>query len=529
MENQSSDFVGHEPCPSCSSRDNFARYSDGHGHCFGCGHYEHSGDSNNRSMERVKMQQVDLNLVVGESRALPSRNITQKTCEFWKYEVGEMNGQPCHIANHYKDGQKFAQKIRLANKDFKFLGDTKKIPLYGQWLFRDKGKMLVVVEGELDALSVSQLQDHKWPVVSVPNGAQGAAKSIANNIDYVEGFDSVIFMFDMDEVGQEAAKECASLLKPSRGKIASLPLKDANEMLVAGRGKEVIDAIWGAKVYRPDGIISGIDTWDRLKEWGGGVGWEMPWAGLNDMLRGLREREITTFCSGSGLGKSTICRELAAAMVADGVPIGYIALEESIEKTALYFMSIYLNRPLYLQQDINFDDPEIREAWEKTVGVGGLELYDHFGSMGSDTLLTKIKYLKVAMGVKYVFLDHVSIVVSGQETDNERRTIDMLMTNLRSLVEETGVGIVLVSHVKRPDGKGHEEGARVTLAQLRGSAAIAQLSDNVIGLERNQQGHSSDELRIRVLKNRLAGQTGIACTLTYDHETGRLYDPVGKF
>ena len=528
MENQSSEFVKHEPCPRCGSNDNFGRYSDGHGYCFGCEHYEHAASTGDAvTKERVK---VDSSLISGEYAPLPNRNLTQRTLEHWKYELGEMSGKPCHIANHYKDGQKIAQKIRLPNKDFVFLGETKKIPLYGQWLWREKGKMLIITEGELDALSVSQIQDHKWPVVSVPNGAAGAAKAIANNIDYVEGFESVIFMFDMDKVGQEAAKECASLLKPSRGKIASLPLKDANEMLVAGRGKEVIDAIWGAKVYRPDGIISGADTWDRLKEWGGGVGWKMPWEGLNDMLRGLREREITTFCSGSGLGKSTICRELAAAMGADGVPVGYIALEESIEKTALYFMSIHLNRPLYLETDIDFESPEIREAWEKTVGMGTLELYDHFGSMASQNLINKIKYLKVAMGVKYVFLDHVSIVVSGQETDDERRTIDMLMTNLRSVVEETGVGMVLVSHLKRPTGKGHEEGARVTLAQLRGSAAIAQLSDNVIGLERNQQGVNSDELRIRVLKNRLAGQTGVACTLTYDHTTGRLYDPVsGNF
>ena len=37
-----SSFVRHEPCPKCGSRNNLARYSDGHATCFsgGCDYYE---------------------------------------------------------------------------------------------------------------------------------------------------------------------------------------------------------------------------------------------------------------------------------------------------------------------------------------------------------------------------------------------------------------------------------------------------------------------------------------------------------
>lgn len=112
----------------------------------------------------------------------------------------------------------------------------------------------------------SQLQGNKWPVVSVPTGAQGAAKAIKKSLTWVESFEKVVFMLDMDKHGREAAEECAKLLTPGKAHIASLPLKDANEMLKAGRGKEVIDAIWGAKVFRPDGIVYGCDiTLDSLK------------------------------------------------------------------------------------------------------------------------------------------------------------------------------------------------------------------------------------------------------------------------
>ena len=48
---EDSTFVRHEPCPSCGSKDNLARYSDGHGYCFGCHYREHGSDSGVRNLE----------------------------------------------------------------------------------------------------------------------------------------------------------------------------------------------------------------------------------------------------------------------------------------------------------------------------------------------------------------------------------------------------------------------------------------------------------------------------------------------
>jgi twinkle protein len=130
------------------------------------------------------------------------------------------------------------------------------------------------------------------------------------------------------------------------------------------------------------------------------------------------------------------------------------------------------------------------------------------------------------LGCRWIVLDHLSIVVSGissSDGGDERRLIDNTMTALRSLVEELGCGMILVSHLKRPEGRGHEEGAQTSLAHLRGSAAIAQLSDLVIGLERNQQDKETrDVTQVRILKNRFTGETGLAVALHYDRGTGRL-------
>jgi twinkle protein len=117
------------------------------------------------------------------------------------------------------------------------------------------------------------------------------------------------------------------------------------------------------------------------------------------------------------------------------------------------------------------------------------------------------------------------MIVSSQEIGDERKALDEIMTKLRTLVQETDVALIIVSHLKRPDGKGHEEGAVTSLAQLRGSGSIAQLSDMVLGLERDSQ---SDDIAtrnttcLRVLKNRFVGMTGPATYLYYDKDTGRL-------
>jgi twinkle protein len=118
------------------------------------------------------------------------------------------------------------------------------------------------------------------------------------------------------------------------------------------------------------------------------------------------------------------------------------------------------------------------------------------------------------------------MLVSAVHEGDERRAIDSIMTRLRSLVEETGAGLILVSHLRRVDGnKGHENGIEVSLSHLRGSNSIGQLSDCVIALERNQQSDDEMEARttkLRILKSRYTGDVGMATSLLYDKDTGRL-------
>ena len=527
---EGSDFVWHEPCPACGSRNNLGRYDDGHGYCFGCHYYEKPAQPNGESFAMQNLQlkkslkQEGLLSFQGEAADLPARKLREDTCRFWSYRVGEVDGQPAQLAYYLnKDRQPIACKVRFKDKSFKWLGDASSVDLYGQWLWSGQGKMIVVCEGELDALSTSQLQQNKWPTVSVPNGAASAAKSVKKSLEWLSGYDTVVFMFDMDEPGQKAAKECAELFEPGKAKIATLPLKDANECLISGKGEEVIRSMWTAQVYRPDGIINGADLWDTITKLENTKSIPYPWECLNKLTHGLRQQELVTLTAGSGIGKSAIVREIAYHLLNQNERVGMIMLEESVKTTALGLMGLYLNKRIALNRE-EINENELRLAFDNTLGTGRVYLYDHFGSTQVDHLLSRVRHLAKALDCKWIILDHLSIVVSSmEEGGDERKLIDRTMTLLRTLVQETGIGLIVVSHLRRPEGKGHEEGAQTSLSQLRGSHSIAQLSDFCLGLERNQQNEETrNQTIVRVLKNRFSGETGVAGTLFYDVQTGRL-------
>ena len=217
---------------------------------------------------------------------------------------------------------------------------------------------------------------------------------------------------------------------------------------------------------------------------------QYPFSGLNDLTYGVREGELVTITAGSGLGKSQFLREIVYHILQNTEDnIGLLFLEESVKRTAKSIMSLAANKPLHLP-DTEATDDELKSAFDSTLGTGRVFLFDHFGSTAIDNIINRVRFMAKALECRYVFLDHVSIVVSAQDNGDERKALDEIMTKLRMLVQETNIALIIVSHLKRPSDKGHEEGAATSLAQLRGSAAIAQLSDMVVSLERNGQALS---------------------------------------
>ncbi len=370
----------------------------------------------------------------------------------------------------------------------------------------------------MDVLSVWEAQPN-WDVVSIPNGAPAAKKALKHNYEWINTYDKVVIFFDNDEAGQKAAIESASVLPPGKVYIGFLEgYKDASDAIQA-HDEEAIRAVcnYDHFQYKPDGIVDAKSLIDVITTPTPPSDHDYPFQGLQNKLHGIRYGELVTITSGSGIGKSSFCRDLCTNLLNKGERVGYLALEESNRRTALGLMSTAVGRNLHLGEH---DRSELAEAFDNTIKNWDLHLFDGFGSYDPDHIYERIEYMASGLDTRVVFLDHLSILLSGLDGD-ERKMIDQTMTKLRSLVERTGISLFLVSHLRRTTSDvNHEEGARVTLGQLRGSAAIAQLSDGCIALERDQQsGSKSSSTTVRVLKNRYSGEVGVACQLSYDLST----------
>ncbi|ANS05753.1 DNA primase [uncultured phage_Deep-GF0-KM16-C193] len=517
-------FLGHAPCNNCGSRDNLAIYQN-HSYCFGCKIYiKHNGQVLD---QQPKPKTEFKDMITGITEALPRRKINSETCKVFNYETGTYNNKQCHIANYYdKNYNKVAQHLRFSDKSFIWLGDTDEITLFGQPLWRDGGRMVVITEGEIDAMSISQCQNNKYPVVSVPSGSASAKKYIKRELEWLSKFESIILMLDNDEAGVRASVECANLLPVKKVKIARLQAKDPNELLQKNKGHKIIEAVWEAKTYTPQGIITGqkiIDLFYQRKKIK-----SVPycWNGLNKKLSGIRLGELNLICAGTGTGKSAVCREIASHLLLQGHKVGYIALEEDVQRSIDGLVSVLVNAPIHKDEVREKVSKELLDKQVKFIS-DKVSFYKHLGSSDVNDLLNRIRYMVQSLDCEYIFLDHIGMIVSGItaiESSDERRLIDNIMTQLRQLVSELNCAMFVVSHLRRPEGKtSHEEGLQVSLSHLRGSHSLATLSNQVISFERNQQSETENNiLTVRVLKNRFSGDTGIAGTLLYNKETGRL-------
>lgn len=546
-ERKDSTFLRHEPCPSCGSRNNLARYSDGHGYCMGCSYYEHGDGVSKHSTPR---KQVPLDLILdGEVVGFRSRCLTDATCAHFNYQLGDYQGKKVHIAPYYDaDGNLVAQKIRFKDKSFKVLGSLDEALPFGSRSWQRSGRNIVVTEGEIDALSMSQVQGNKWPVVSIacgadndrdaagnplPNPGTKIRKYFAKHREYFLGFEKVILMFDNDRQGQFSAGVAAQVLG-SKAHIATLPgaFKDANEMLIHGSTQtgskaieQLVDAMWKAQQYRPEGLVDMATLKDAFMQ-DPPIGLSWPFESLTKLTYGIRLQEIYALAAGTGVGKTDFFTQTMEHLVrVHGVSIGVFALEQPVVETATRLAGKVAGKTFHIP-DSGWTNEDKLAAWDKLQSGGKIHLYDSFGVNEWDVIKEKMEFLHHSEGVQFFFLDHLTALAAAEE--DERKALEQIMADMGGFVKELPISIFFISHLATPEGKPHEEGGRVTIRHFKGSRAIGFWSVYMFGMERNQQADDEAERNIttfRVLKDRFTGRgTGQVFHLGYDHQTGMLFE-----
>ena len=540
------------PCVECGSKDNVCMYHNEpdngkfNTYCFGCEvskqNLDAEGVKTNKPAKEKDIMSEKL-LTVDQVNDLPSiglrdRGIVKAVAEFYGMKIAK-RGVEDVVTHHYypytKDGSVVGYQERsVADKKFMAVGYAKNdIELQGQSLWANGGgKSLVITEGFLDTLAASQMlsgklsSDRRYPVVSLPNGAN--IKCVAKNLDWINSFERVVLMLDQDEPGLKTARAIANIIRPGHAFIAKFSLKDACDMMKAGKDEEFKGAYWNAPKFSPSDIVTAADARQILSKENEVPSLPYPEfaSELNFMEYGKRQGEITVFTSGTGMGKSQFLKEDLKSLIDNtDVKIGVVSLEESTRDTLMGLQSLYLNKRIHLP-DVEITDEEREESlkWlEETCG-DRLVMLDHQGASVNEELMDSIRYL-VAIGCDYIYIDHITIAVSGEA--NQNQAIDAFMESLLKMAKRHMVWFGVVSHLRKTGGdkKSFENGGIPSDDDLKGSGSIKQIAFTIIALVRNKMSKTkANHTKLYVLKSRYTGRTGYAGSFTFDNKTGRLIE-----
>jgi twinkle protein len=488
----------HQPCSKCGSSDALSEYDDGHSFCFSCNKYT---PGNQEFMDDTHTYEY-----------LEHRGITKDTYAFYEvkakidplgipYSHGFPYGGNSYKVRTLKD--KKIWSIGLSNEDTE--------PLFGMGKFSaGSAKSITITEGEYDALSVFQMLGSKYPAVSI-RGASSARRDCERAREYLNSFERVYLCFDDDKPGREATADVAKLFDPH--KIYTVKLtrhKDANAYLVNDDAKQFVSSWWNARQYMPEGVVADYGEVERiLRSVSASSTATYPIRVLQEATYGIRPGEVVLITAQEGVGKTEVLRTIEHHLLKttdDNLAI--IHLEEGEKRSVQGLVGLELNLPVHLPDaGVSVEDQVL--AFQKlTKKDGRLHIYSHFGSNDPDNILDIIRYLATVCKCKFITLDHITMIVTGAQSDDERKTLDYLSTELARLTRELSFTLFLVSHVN-DDGK------------TRGSRNISKIADLWLELNRDTDGGSLyTDLRIK--KNRFSGKTGQVGTLIFDPTSYRL-------
>ena len=523
----------------CGSSDALQIYSDGHAFCYSCNAHiknyeatlekevEDEQTKDDHSFSVVEPVASLVNIRDYPYRGCRDRLVDKRIYEHFGATTGPNGSQyyPYTIK-----GEVVAYKERKQPKAFQIHGEFKGVELFGQSLFREGGKRIVIFEGELDAMSYAQacLDQSKtiYPAVSIPSAS--GTKVLREQRDYLRSFEEVILWFDNDDAGQKAKDAAAKIIGYDKVKVVKAIQKDASDVLTTQGHKEVMRCVWDAKPYSPAGLITDPELlWQQLEEYNQieSVPYPPCLEGLNDKVRGMRFGEITLWTSGTGSGKSTLLREIMLHLVENtDDKIGLVSLEEAPAEAARKLAGMAIERNP-AKEEIPLED--LRPGFDKVFADQQVIVLDHQGSIQDGSIVDTLEAMCV-MGAKYLFIDHITILVSeGADGLTGNEAIDKTMNDLLSIAKRHNVWIGLVSHLRKMTtvGSSFEDGKLASLDDIRGSGSIKQVSFDILAFARDLNAADEEKrntIKMAVLKSRYTGLTGPCGTAKYIYDTGRL-------
>jgi twinkle protein len=406
----------------------------------------------------------------------------------------------------------------LPDKSYKTAGDGSAPSLFGKDKFNaGSSKSISICEGAYDAMSIYEALGRKYPAVAV-RSASTARSDAARDYHYLNSFENIYICFDNDPPGMDAAREVAALFDVNKVYHVKLDkYKDANEALQSSP-EELKRIWWNSKKKQLEGVVSTYDQIDAILATADREATaSYPFPTLQQMSYGIRLGEFVLLTALEKIGKTEVLRSIEYHLLkTTNDNIGIIHLEEQEKRSVQGLIGYELGIPAHLPDaGLSLEDQQsaikaITKSDER------LHLYSHFGSNDPNDMVDLVGNLVRVKGCKYVFLDHLTMLVTGMEGDDERRTLDNISTRLARLTRELNFTLFLVSHV-------NDEG------QTRGSRMPSKLCDLEVYLSRDKESTdpvARNRTRLMVRNNRFGGITGPAGELTFDPRTFRLEEKV---
>lgn len=526
-------FSRKEECPICHSADNVAVYENDSGYeswsCFTAGCTNKMGDKQT-TYHTYDDYLKQFNLTGGNSRKMGGTKLVDSVKAAERYEQAtpikeSIRGIKPEVFKHYGYRLSGQDKLVLPVKDIKgavvgykwrMVNKTKDGQNFG-WVrvaedtnqligmhLAAKDFNLIITEGELDALSAYQMSGgNSYSVVSVPNGASAALKSIDNCIDFISKFKNVIIAMDNDEAGNTAAREILGKYPEFKKLVFPEGSKDCNEWLQSG-GKGFADALYQTKQQEPDYIVSSADLRRLAKERlhkKDRLGFNTGIKPLNEMIGGFRRQEVTMLIAAPGRGKSTLCRQITYAQALAGRKVLVVSSEEKSETWVEKISKLHTG-------DVTDEGIDaVVDLFEDTVTfIDPLKFAN--SPAGVDELVAAMNRTALAKEVDLVVFDNITHVAKGASS-KYYELINKAATELNRLTLKSNCHLIVVGHETK------KVGDEPSLADTDGGNGINQFSHNVLSFKRE------DEVSALYLLKRRESYDGLSnlnerLELTYD-------------
>lgn len=520
------------------------------GYCFACGTfvtnpYEDKPAGFTAPVQERRSPQ-DIQEQLDEAQTYPFlasavRGLGRGTMEYFgirsrlsEYQANEVTAWyfPYYVGNDL-----VGTKVKTVDGKLFALGTTRGVDPFG-WrqamLYGDRFR-LFITEGEFDAAALYKALKPQWrgerepSVISLINGSKSVIKTLESKIRELRTFKEIVLVYDNDEPGQLAVRDTMKLLGPdSPIKVVTLPLKDANDMVLAGREDELFRAVMYEGVKKVSGkSFRASEQWQKaLTPPEMGLSW--PWSTLTDKMRGRRRKEVYYIGGGVKIGKSVVVDEIVAHCLAtQDTPVWVCKPEEPMQGTVKRVAGKLVDR-IFHDPKIPFDVDAFNSTRDR---IGNqLILFDTYQSTDWDDVKHEIRHVVMSEGVKDVLIDPITCFTIGLSLTEQNEELVRITGELAGMAAELDFTAYVFCHLNAPSsGPAHERGGAVQSVQFAGSRSMMRACHAMFGLEGNKDPDLPEEIRnsrrLVILEDRNFGESGVV-NLFYNNQTGRLKEAV---